>query len=258
MICWASMRGGIDHVCGCFPTGRHYPGIAERIAKSVVHVEGLWKGLEPSSAWARGRLAVIDFETTGLSPENDRVLEVGIACFEDGALTRLKNWLVNPGIPVPEEARRVHQIDEAELLEAPYFEQVLPELLEHLDGHLPVAYNADFDRRFLMSELGRVEGGKPGSLPPAMDPEVCWIDPLVWARELHKNERSHKLGQVCARLGIALEQAHRAAGDAEATGRVLIALAERMPVSYGELIRLQNQYAARQDVDMASWRKRRT
>jgi hypothetical protein len=55
-------------------------------------------------------------------------------------------------------------------------------------------------------------------------------------------------------MGIALDQAHRAAADAEATARVLLALAPEMPTTYGELIRLQRRYAARQHIDMSSWR----
>ncbi len=51
---------------------------------------------------------------------------------------------------------------------------------------------------------------------------------------------------VTRRLGIPLDSAHRAASDAEATGRVLLALASQMPERYGELIRLQGQYAGRQ------------
>ena len=86
---------------------------------------------------------------------------------------------------------------------------------------------------------------------------MLWIDPLVWARELHKDEKGHRLGEVCARLGIRLDNAHRAASDAEATGRVLLALAPRLPTTYSELIRLQTQYGARQDVDMAMNFRRR-
>jgi DNA polymerase III alpha subunit (gram-positive type) len=77
----------------------------------------------------------------------------------------------------------------------------------------------------------------------------------VWSRELDKDERSHKLGEVCKRLGVPLDNAHRAASDAEATGRVLLAFAPRMPATYAELIRIQAQYAATQEVDL-SWRRR--
>ena len=246
------MRASLDDVCGCFPTGRHYPGIADLIARTVMNVEGLSKAFEPSMVWAEERFVVIDFETTGLSPEQDRVIEVGIACFERGELTALKNWLVNPGIPVPEQARAVHNIGDEELKGAPSIEQVLPELQPLIDGHLPVAYHALFDRAFLHAELRRAGVALDGEdAPPAFASAVSWIDPLVWVRELHKDEGKHRLTDVCGRLGIALDSAHRAASDAEASGRVLLALAPRLPEIYSELIRIQTQYAARQDVDMA-------
>jgi DNA polymerase-3 subunit epsilon len=253
------VRISLDDVCGCFPTGRHYPGIADLIARSVQNVAGLSAHLEASEGWAAEKLAVIDFETTGLSPEQDRVIEIGVACFERGELTLLKNWLCNPGIAIPEEARAVHNISDAELRDAPSFSEIVPELRACVQDHLPVAYNALFDRGFLHAELGRTAISGPESMEsaPALVREVTWVDPLVWVRELHKDERGYRLGDVCARLGIALDTAHRAASDAEATGRILLALAGRMPSTYGELIRIQGQYAARQDVDMAiNWRRR--
>jgi DNA polymerase-3 subunit epsilon len=252
------VRASLDDVCGCFPTGRHYPGIADLIARTVVAVAGLSDRFEPSVAWATQKLAVIDFETTGLSAEQDRVIEVGVACFEHGELSALTNWLVNPGIPVPEQARAIHNIGDEELRDAPAFAEIVAKLEALVEGHLPIAYNAHFDRNFLHAELARADRSRLEPEPvTAFDPNVSWIDPLVWVRELHKEERGHRLGEVCARLGIALDSAHRAASDAEATGRVLLALAPRMPASYSELIRLQSQYAARQEVDWAINYRRR-
>lgn len=249
------MRANVD-VCGCFPTGRHYPGIADRLSRVAVDVRGLWKGVDASAAWITQKLAVIDFETTGLSPETDRVIEAGVVCFDNGVLSAHHNWLINPGMLVPEEARAVHNISNEELAGAPTFVQVLPEIVAALRGHLAVAYNAEFDRRFLRAEIERTLQEVQAPVPPALDADVTWIDPLVWVRELMQDEKSKKLTDVTARLGISLEQAHRAAGDAEATGRVLLAIADRLPRSYGELIRLQAQYAARQDVDFAATRAR--
>lgn len=254
------MRSSIDDVCGCFPTGRHYPGIADLIARTVIDVAGLSAHLEPTAVWAEQKLAIIDFETTGLSPEEDRVIEVGVACFERGELRARKSWLVNPGIPVPEQARAIHNISDEDLAGAPTFAEVVAELAALVEDHLPVAYNAAFDRAFLYAELGRAAAAghkRSATPPPAFDREVTWVDPLVWVRELHKDERGHRLTEVCARLGISLDTAHRADADAEATGRVLLALASKLSTSYGELIRLQGQYAARQSVDHAMhWRKR--
>ncbi|HEY2736322.1 MAG TPA: 3'-5' exonuclease [Polyangiales bacterium] len=250
------MRGALD-VCGCFPTGRHYPGIADRLLRALRDVAGLSSEFEARTRWAETRLAIIDFETTGLSPENDRVLEIGVACFSAGQLTLLKNWLINPGIPIPEEARAVHNISDEELKDAPSFNEVARELSDVLRGHIPVAYNAAFDRAFLHAELKRLGAFESwDDLPPAFLETVHWIDPLVWVRELYSDDKSRKLADITARLGIALERAHRAASDAEAAGRVLLALAERLPTTYAEVINLQANYAARQDLDFKSNRRR--
>jgi len=249
------MRSALD-VCGCFPTGRHYPGIAERLQRALQDVAGLAAGFDARTRWAEAKLAVIDFETTGLSPENDRVIEIGLACFEAGRITLLKNWLINPGIPIPEESRAVHNITDEELAHAPSFATVALEVAEVLRDHIPVAYNAAFDRRFLHAELGRLAGVMFEPLPPAYSADVVWIDPLVWARELFPDEKSRRLTDISARLGITLENAHRAASDAQAAGHVLLALAERMPGTYAELISLQARYVARQDLDFSRRRRR--
>jgi DNA polymerase-3 subunit epsilon len=250
------MRGSFE-VCGCFPTGRHYPGIADRLRRAVKAVAGLSRAFDPETRWAAAPLAVIDFETTGLTPDADRIVEIGIACFAGGELTNLKHWLVNPGIPIPEQARNIHGIGDADVAGAATFEQLAVELVEVLKGHLPVAYNAGFDRAFLLAELERAGIDTRGpEHSPACSAAVDWIDPLIWTRELYRDDSSRKLTDIAARLGITLERAHRAASDAETTGKVLLAIAERMPATYTEVIGLQAQYAARQEVDL-TWRPRR-
>jgi DNA polymerase III epsilon subunit family exonuclease len=224
--------------------------------RAVFDVKGLAAGIEARARWAEQRLAIIDFETTGLSSETDRVIEIGVSCFENGQLTQLKNWLINPGIPIPEESRAVHNITDEELANAPPFAAVAAELAEVLRDHIPVAYNAAFDRGFLQAELRRLGDMGLSPLPPAFIADVTWIDPLVWVRELFPDEKSRKLTDISARLGIALENAHRAASDAEAAGRVLLALAERMPTTYAEVVTVQARYAARPELDFSRLRRR--
>ena len=250
------MRGRTD-VSGCFPTGRHYPGIADRIADAIQNVEGLCQEFEPGSSWEDIPLVVVDFETTGRDSQTDRVIEVGLVTFDKGTVSSRESLLVNPGIPVPEESRAVHGIGDEELAGAPDFPAVMPRVLELLQGKLPVAYNASFDRGFLFEEIRRAapEGMTAGDMPPAAREEVVWVDPLVWAREILKELKSRRLGDVAKHLAVPLEQAHRAAGDAEATGRVLLALAPQMPRVYGELVRLQKRYAAFQDAERAAWKR---
>jgi DNA polymerase-3 subunit epsilon len=251
------MRGAHADVCGCFPTGRHYPGIADRIAQVIEAVEGLCAEFEAARAWASIPLAVIDFETTGTNAEHDRIVEIGIVGFDEGKVSFREGLLIQPGIPIPEESRAVHGITDEELEGAPSFAEALPRIVALLEGRLPVAYNAGFDRGFLLAEVERSLHALPGGKrPPAMDPAVTWVDPLVWARESLKELKSRRLGDVCAHFGIPLEQAHRAAGDAEAAGHVLLALADKVPGVYGELIRLQARYAAFQEAEMSRFRRR--
>ena len=252
------MRGASTNVCGCFPTGRHYPGIADRIARSIQRVEGLAVEFDPGVPWSEIPVVVIDFETTGTNSEVDRVIEIGMVGFRRGEMIFREGLLVNPGIPIPEESRAVHGITDEELEGAPSFVEALPRVVELLAGHLPVAYNAAFDRGFLLAEVERARAaGAPllDPLPPAMRPEVAWVDPLVWAREVLKDQKSRRLGDVAAHFGIPLEQAHRAAGDAEATGRVLLALAPQMPAMYGELVSLQARYSAFQEAERVRFRR---
>jgi DNA polymerase-3 subunit epsilon len=248
---------GIEDVCGCFPTGRHYPGIAELLAQSAVRVAGLAREFATDRAWAAQSFCVIDFETTGLDAENERVVEMGVVVFEAGAITARRQWLIDPEKPIPAEATSVHGIGDDDVKGAPKFRELAEELLALLEARIPVAYNAEFDRRFLHAEFTRA-GHAPGDArPPALRPDVVWVDPLVWVRELQKYEKGKKLTDVAARLGIPLDNAHRADADAEAAGRVLLALAPQMPSTYGELVRLQAQYAVRQEADFQAWRARK-
>lgn len=248
----APMRGPTD-VCGCFPTGRHYPGIADRLSRSLRDVPGLVPGFEPTAPWADAAWVVIDFETTGVNPAQDRVIEIGVVRFRGRTIELREGLLVDPQMPIPEESRAIHGITDDELAGAPTFAETIPRLLELLQGSIPVAYNAGFDRAFLLNEFARA--GVTDNLPAALDPAVVWIDPLVWAREILKDLKSKRLTDVAAHFGVALERAHRAVGDAEATGRVLLELSRQMPAAYGELVRVQGKYAAFQDAERSRFRK---
>jgi DNA polymerase III subunit epsilon len=242
------MRLSDSGVGGCFPTGRHYPGIADRLARAVRDVSGLSARFEAVAAWADIPLAIIDFETTGRDASVDRVIEIGIVGFDRGEVTFREALLVDPERPISADATSVHGITDDEVLGAPKFGEILPRLLELLEGRLPVAYNAEFDRGFLHAEARRAREGHLPSGVPAFEEATVWVDPLVWAREILDELKMKKtLTEVAAHLGVPLENAHRAAGDAEATGHVLMRLSAKMPSTYSELIRLQQRFAAMQE-----------
>lgn len=247
------MRGSVLEGCGCFPTGRHYAGIAH-LLRAVTR--GLIEELAPDAQWVELPIALLDVETTGKDAAADRVVEVGIAIARGGAVVERKNWLVNPGRPIPKEASDVHKITDDDVRDAPAFAAVAHEIAAALADCVPGAYNAAFDRAFLGAEFARC-GAAVAAAPPALRRDVEWLDPLVWARELQQGEKSRALGEVAARLGISLENAHRAADDADAALRVLLALARdmRVPKTYAAMVQEQRRLSfAQSDERRLKWR----
>jgi DNA polymerase-3 subunit epsilon len=239
--------------CGCFPSGRHYPGIAH-LLRAIIR--GLAEEFAQDATWRDLEIALLDVETTGRDAAHDRVIEVGIVVGRGGEIVARYNWLLNPGMSIPQEARDVHGISDEQVATAPTFDAVAHEIADALRGRVPAAYNADFDKTFLLSEYARI-GRQLENAPPALRRETAWVDPLVWAREIQADQRSRALSEVAQRLGIAHEKAHRASEDAEAALRVLYALAEdaRIPTPYGALIQEQRRIGLLQADERRRWQR---
>ncbi len=201
-----------------------------------------------NTPWYDTPLAVVDVETTGLEPDNDRVIEIAVVHMCRGEVTDRYVTLVNPQRALPPEVVSITKITPDDLVDAPTFDKVAAEVASRLEGRAFVAYNLPFDRGFVTAELARCG--------------ITWvpdagIDPLVFVRELHKNQGSKRLAATAARLGIELNDAHRADADAVAAGHVLYALRAELPESLEDLVLLQAQWAQQQENEMAGWRKRR-
>ncbi|MBD90921.1 MAG: DNA polymerase III subunit epsilon [Deltaproteobacteria bacterium] len=199
-------------------------------------------------SWFETPLAVVDVETTGLDPENDRVIEIAVIQMVRGEETGRFASLVHPGREVPAEVTNITGITNEDLSDAPPFETIAQELHAALEGRAFVAYNLGFDRAFVAAEFERCQIEWATQTP---------IDPLVFARELHKKAGSKRLGAVAERLGISLENAHRAADDALVAGQILYAFRDALPANLEELLLLQGQWATSQENEMAGWRSRK-
>ena len=255
------MRGAaLQDACGCFPTGRHYAGIAH-LLRAVVR--GLAEELAADAEWTTHPVALIDLETTGRDASVDRVVEVGVAVGRDGVVIARYNWLINPGIPIPEEAKNVHGISDDDVKDKPRFHEIAHEIAAALAGCIPAAYNAQFDRAFLMNEFARAgtlaqpsASASASGSPPALRKDVDWLDPLVWAREIQREEKSKALGEVAERLGVKLENAHRASDDAEAALLVVYKLGvdARMPRPYGAVMQEQRRLGLLQSDERRFWK----
>jgi DNA polymerase-3 subunit epsilon len=237
---------------GCFPTGRHYPGIAHLLR---VAAAGTIEEIDGATTTADLPMVSIDVETTGRDPGSDRIVEIACVAWRDGRLEGRFSWLVNPGRSIPAEAIEVHGISDADVQDKPAFEAIVPELIEALQGRVPIAYNAEFDRNFLIAELGRasVVLDRP---PPATRKGVEWIDPLIWARELQKEAKGKSLGEVAERLGINIERAHRATDDAEAALYVLQKFLDdpKVPKTYAAFLQEQRRLGRIFTEERQHWR----
>ena len=249
------MSKAVADSCGCFPTGRHYPGIAHLLK---VVIRGIAEEFQADTPWDEIPIALLDVETTGVDASSARVIEVGIAVGKNGVVIARYNWLINPGCPIPEESSAIHGIKNEDVANSPRFEAIAHEIRTALQGCVPAAYNAQFDRAFIHNEFARANlmpvAGVPQS--PCLRRDVDWLDPLVWARDNQSDERSRALGDVAARLGVKLEQAHRASDDAEAALMVLFALGRdpRVPRSYGALVQEQRRLGLLQADERRRWK----
>jgi DNA polymerase-3 subunit epsilon len=245
------MRASAD-AGGCFPTGRHYPGIAHLVR---ARARGTAQEYAVDTLMTDLPFVAIDVEATGLDANEDRVIEVACVLFSRGEVER-HGWLINPGRPISEESRAVHNISDDDVRDAPAFAQVAEQILAVLARGVPLAYNAEFDRAFLMAEFGRVSQAGERADVPALRKGVDWLDPLVWARELQQAEKSKSLSAVAERLGIEAGTAHRAVDDAHTAGRVLHAFFgdSRVPTSYAAFVQEQRRLGRVHKDERQFWR----
>lgn len=166
------------------------------------------------------QFAVVDFETTGLHPTRDRVVELAVVHLDGtGEVTGRWETLLNPGRDLGPQ--RIHGIRAADILEAPTFDGVAGQFLELLRGRVFVAHNAAFDTGFLGEELRRA--GIDGGIG-----EEAALCTMQLANEFLPGQ-GRSLVACCAAFGIEVGQAHRAAADALATARLLGAYLRRKP-----------------------------
>lgn len=159
---------------------------------------------------ANDKIAVIDIETTGLSPwRNDRIVEIAVVVISpDGHIHTEYETLVNPNRDLGPS--RIHQIYTADVLHAPTFADVAGDVLAILaDATVIAGHNVSFDWNFLIKEYERIEV------------EIPAIPLLCTCRLFGRNS----LHACCEELGITFDGIpHRALTDARATASIVTVL----------------------------------
>ncbi len=161
-----------------------------------------------------------DFETTGLHYEKgDKIIEIGAVKIENGTITEKFMCFVDPEMPIPEESSKISGIVDEDVAGAPIDYDALQDFYKFTRGAILTGYNiAGFDMRFLRGQ------GKSCRLN--FDNEI--IDTIDLARKYVFGVKNYKLGTIAEKLGVKLDNAHRAVYDAMATAEVFIILSKNL------------------------------
>ncbi|CAM3702494.1 DNA polymerase III PolC-type [Pseudomonas reidholzensis] len=158
------------------------------------------------------RIAVIDFETTGLAPGAARATEIAVVMLERGQIVERYQSLMNAGVPIPGFITGLTGITTAMVRSAPSAAQVMNEVAEFVGDTPLVAHNAAFDQKFWDYELGLVRRSRA-------QPFAC---SLLLARRLLQAAPDHKLGTLTRWANLPnTGTAHRAMADAEMAANLL-------------------------------------
>lgn len=155
---------------------------------------------------------VFDLETTGFSPIQDKIIEIGAVKVENGQITEKFSTFVNPKIPIPFEITKLTGITDEMVVDAKPIEEVLPEFLGFIKDAVLVAHNAGFDVSFIEQNC-RYQNIKP---------DFASVDTVALARVLLPTLSKYKLNVVAKALNISLENHHRAVDDAGATAEIFV------------------------------------
>ena len=158
-------------------------------------------------------IAVIDFETTGMSPsQGARATEVAIVLLEGGQVVDRFQSLMKTGAWIPPFITQLTGITNAMVNAAPAAAEVMAQAARFVGNAPMVAHNASFDSKFWQAELQLAD-------VPAPQPFACTV---LLSRRLYPDAPTHKLGPLVQHLGLPrAERAHRALADAEMAAALL-------------------------------------
>ena len=170
-------------------------------------------------------VAVIDFETTGMSPLlGDRPTEIAVALVCDGRIVGRYQSLMNARRHIPADITRLTGITNAMVAGAPPAAAVMRQAALFVGGRPIVAHNASFDQRFWRAELERLD----------MDGTGAFACTMLLSRRLYPAFPNHRLSTVVRALALPVPgRAHRAMVDAEMTSHLWCRLAQDVRMNYG-------------------------
>ena len=153
---------------------------------------------------------VFDLETTGFSPNVNKIIEIGAVKVINGRITEKFSTFVNPEVPIPFRIEELTGINDDMVFDAPAIDKILPGFLEFCEGAVMVAHNASFDMSFIEENCRRL----------GIQREFTSVDTVALARVLLPQLGRFKLDTVAKALHVSLENHHRAVDDAGCTAEI--------------------------------------
>ncbi len=168
---------------------------------------------------------IIDFETTGLSPNmGDRTIEVGAVLLNDNQIVDSFQSLMNPGMKISSFIEDYTRITNKMLAEAPPVEDVMKNLMKFIQQHHLVAHNASFDSRFLDAEFCRISHKRKNEFACSM----------LSARRIYQEAPNHRLETLVQYKKLKTDGTfHRALADAEMTAYLWLRMISDIRSDYG-------------------------
>lgn len=169
-----------------------------------------------------GTFVCFDIETTGLSPNKEKITEIGAVKIVNGVVTDTFETFVNPEKPIPQKIVELTGINDAMVKDAPKEEAAVKAFLDFVDGAVVVAHNAPFDTSFISSVCNRM----------GVEYNLTSIDTVAISRCILPEIKNCKLDTVAKFLRLGDFNHHRATDDAEILSRIFISLCDRLRDDY--------------------------
>ena len=172
-------------------------------------------------------VVILDFETTGLSPEyGDRAIEIGAVRIENGEIKESFQELMNPDQGISNFIEGYTGITNEMLKNARPCKEVMHKFADFISGYNLVAHNASFDKRFLDAELEKISRKYSGQF-------VC---SMLVARRIYQEAPNHKLGTLVKYVDIPTDGVfHRALYDSQMTANLWLAMLDHIGKHYNKV-----------------------
>ncbi|HZK20377.1 MAG TPA: 3'-5' exonuclease [Treponemataceae bacterium] len=174
-----------------------------------------------------------DTETTGLNPENARVIEIGAIQFNKYGVITTYETLINPKTPIPWQITKINNITDQMVANKATFVEIAPEFLAFIKNTKLIAHNANFDIHFINAELDRAK------IQKLCSPAIPAVDTVKLAQKSFPQLKCHKLQYLAETFNIDRGNAHRATDDARVCMNVFFKCLQAFKKAHPELVEIQ-------------------